>query len=60
MTANWRNAPPQFLIGIAHLFEILRKIMKTSFTAASSLGKDWRVFRFRWSVQFSDSIALVV
>jgi hypothetical protein len=50
MTANWCNASPQFLIGIVHLFEILRKIIKISFIAASSLGKDWRVFRFRWSV----------
>ena len=57
MTANWRMAEPQFLIGIVHLLEILRKIMKISFVAASSPGKDSRVFRFRCSVKFSDSRA---
>ena len=60
MTANWRIAEPQFLIGIVHFFEILRKIMNISFMAASSPGKDSRVFRFRCSVKFRDSIALVV
>jgi len=34
--------------------------MNISFIAASSLGKDSRVFRFRCSVKFRDSIAFVV
>ena len=53
-------AEPQFLIGTVHLFEILRKIMNISFMAASSPWKDSRVFRFRRSVEFSDSTAFVV
>jgi hypothetical protein len=34
------NASPQFLMGIVHLFDILFKIIKINFTAASSFGKD--------------------
>jgi len=60
MTVNWRMAEPQFLIDIAHLLEIFRKIMNISFIAASSLGKDGLVFRFRCGVKFSGSTALVV
>ncbi|MDR0475681.1 MAG: hypothetical protein LBH43_18675 [Treponema sp.] len=39
MSENWFNTSPQSFTGIVHFFDMLFKIIKTNFIAASSLGE---------------------